>query len=299
MGQEVPILTPAPFVNEDLTKGENRTNLALLSILLIPEFRYWFLGRLGLTPDCKIYPPQTQPNGRRPDYVAVGADGFVKAWIEVELHGADVAQLQDYQNAFLEPVKCIAGRADSAGADLSLEELAMAISVALDAGLDAQQRTNAAMFVDLVGQLTSPGGPAGYVIPTDSLAEMPLISAIRQVLGERLHLGVPPAAPGQILLTTTSQKGWTLRAYCKDTVEKSVSLLWNPAIGAGTLRVPSREKLLKYFDAAVVEAYADFWLQELQTDIATLGLYQSHAVREADVLWLADRLAGRMKGFIS
>ena len=52
---------PALFVHEDFSRPENRTNLALLGILTIPAFRYWFLGRLGLPSDSIVYPPQILP----------------------------------------------------------------------------------------------------------------------------------------------------------------------------------------------------------------------------------------------
>src|SRR5437879_4506424 len=41
---------PAPdlFVREDVAKPENRVNLALFSLMLVPAFRRWFLGRLNL-----------------------------------------------------------------------------------------------------------------------------------------------------------------------------------------------------------------------------------------------------------
>src|SRR5437868_3219466 len=85
-----------PSVREDVAKPENRVNLALFSLMLVPSFRRWFLERLQLDPQSCVYPPRNQPGGR-PDFVVVGANGSVLAWIEVELGGENSAQLSAYR----------------------------------------------------------------------------------------------------------------------------------------------------------------------------------------------------------
>jgi hypothetical protein len=67
-----------------LPSPKNRVNLALFSLMLVPSFRRWVLEQLKLDREACIYPPQNRPVGW-PDFVVVGPNGSVLAWIEVEL----------------------------------------------------------------------------------------------------------------------------------------------------------------------------------------------------------------------
>jgi hypothetical protein len=100
---------PARFVKEDVNKPENRTNLALFGLMLIPGIRTWLLKRLGLPVDSIMYPPQNVLGGR-PDFVVVGPNETVEAWIEVELGGENQAQLAQYRARLDEPVLSISKR---------------------------------------------------------------------------------------------------------------------------------------------------------------------------------------------
>ncbi|MCX6023158.1 MAG: DUF6508 domain-containing protein [Chloroflexi bacterium] len=63
---------PDLFVREDVSKPENRVNLALFSLMLVPQFRHRFLRELGLDVDSIVYPPRNVPGGR-PDFVVIGS----------------------------------------------------------------------------------------------------------------------------------------------------------------------------------------------------------------------------------
>ena len=146
---------------------------------MVPAFRYWFLGRLGLPPNCVLYPPQTT-NGMRPDLVAVTPDG-VAAWIEIELGGEDAAQMAAYHQRFdPQPIKCIVGRQDQ-GSDLSLEELSLHLGSALRGALDEQQRMNAQLFIDLVTEgLHGKAGGFAYVAPAEVLRANEFVAMLRE-----------------------------------------------------------------------------------------------------------------------
>ena len=77
------------FVNEDISKPENRVNLALFSLMQQDWFREWILKRLCLPTDAVVY-PTTNVGSRRPDF-KVERDGSELAMIEVEL-GANLAR---------------------------------------------------------------------------------------------------------------------------------------------------------------------------------------------------------------
>ena len=55
----MPTVPPPPnlFVNEDVSKPENRVNLALFSLMLVRDIREWLLSRLSLPAESIVYPP--------------------------------------------------------------------------------------------------------------------------------------------------------------------------------------------------------------------------------------------------
>ena len=106
------------FVKEDLSKPENRVNLALFSLMQQDWFRKWILERLCLPPDAVVYPP-TNVRSLRPDLKVV-ADSC-EAVIEVEL-GTNPGQAEVYREHF-NSVRTIWGKRES-GCDLSFEEIA-------------------------------------------------------------------------------------------------------------------------------------------------------------------------------
>jgi hypothetical protein len=288
---------PAIFVNEDLGKPENRTNLALLNTLQIPAFRYWFLGRLGLPPDCVIYPPQSV-DGLRPDFVVRGPDRKIVAWIEVELRGEDTAQLNAYRKTFPEAVKSIVGPRDAA-VDLSLDELADVVSSRLFAS-DEQHLLTIEMFRSLVDAKTAAQSWA-YVEPTDALRALPFVQQLSQHLPGVLEFGVPPGAisKGRLLVATTTQRGWTLRAPSTEpTLYRSVSLMWSP--GGLLLRVPSKQRLLKFLPerADAVEAYANFLEVRFGLDLSSLAEAQSHGLQESALVPELDEFAERVRALV-
>ena len=85
------------FVNEDISKPENRVNLGLFSLMQQDWFREWLLKRLSLPTDAVVYPPKNV-GSRRPD-LKVTRDGADLAMIEVEL-GANFGQAEDYRGKF-------------------------------------------------------------------------------------------------------------------------------------------------------------------------------------------------------
>ena len=113
-----PAETTDIFIREDLSKPENRINVAMFGLMTQDWFRTWFLERLDLSTDAVVYPPVNE-SGKRPDFRVDSFDGSVLARIEVEL-GADPGQVANYAKTFAEPVKSVFGRR-SHGGDLSLD----------------------------------------------------------------------------------------------------------------------------------------------------------------------------------
>jgi hypothetical protein len=291
--ESVPQPTPTPepgvFVKEDISKHENRVNLALLNTLMVPAFRHWLLGRLGFPPDCVIYPPQNIGSSR-PDLVVV-RNGVVKGWIEIELGGEDAGQLGTYREQFLEPVKCIVGLRDAASdVGMSLEELADTARDCMDEVFDRQQRNIVQIFVDLVSQSPTSSASVDYVTPGKWIEEEPFVRALCDRL-ESVIIGKPPVTQSKLQFTTITQRGWTLRVFARNTTYGSISILWKQAVPGRILRVPSVEQLRKYLSAAAVDDYRQFFKERFELDIAQISGQQSLAVIEAQLLTHLDAYA--------
>ena len=111
------------FVNEDVSKPENRVNLALFSLMQQTWFREWFLDKLELATDAVVYPAKTQKEHQRPDFRVTTPDETRGTWIEVEL-SKNQEQLKRYQDVLApDKVKSVWGTPEHGG-NLSLKEIA-------------------------------------------------------------------------------------------------------------------------------------------------------------------------------
>src|SRR5438270_10777570 len=112
------------FLHEDLSKPENRINIAIFGLMADPTFRRWFQSKLGLSEKSVLYPPKnaTSEEGTgRPDF-KVSVDDEIVAWIEVECF-KDEDQLGRFRRIYRPaPVLAIWG-SNCYGGDLSLDEL--------------------------------------------------------------------------------------------------------------------------------------------------------------------------------
>lgn len=271
---------------------ENRLNLALFGLLNVAAFRAWFLRRLRLPEGSVVYPPQNVAGGR-PDFVAIGPNGGVQCWIEVELGPPDSAQLKNYRATLDEPVICIAGTADG---DLELGEIADAVRQ-LQPDLAEQEQLSARVLLDLIGLLAGKADSWSYVEPEEHLRQQPLIAALAERLPDRIIFGTPPLPPGKVLVATITQKGWTLRVYSHASeTDRSFSVMWNQAVGRGVARVPSQARLSRHLpngDAA--SNYATWLAEEFDVDVSNLSERQSAPVPELMLLERTDELAALLE----
>ena len=286
-------LPPELFVREHVTAPENRLNLALFALLNVDTFRSWFLRRLDLPPESVVYPPQNVAGGR-PDFVAVQPDGRVLCWIEVELGPPDDPQLDKYRSTLGDRVICIAGTGGGSLAPdcLELSEIAGQVRE-IRPRLNGQQQRSAQVVFDLIGLLAGKAQTWNYKDPDDRLKQEPLIAALVERLPDRFISGTPPLPRGKILLSTTTQKGWTLRVYSHASkTDRSFSVMWNPAVGRGVVRVPSQAWLNRYLPKGSAAAEYGAWLREaFEVDVSGLRERQNAPVSELALLERADDLA--------
>jgi hypothetical protein len=231
-----------------------------------------------------IYPPQSGTGGVRPDLVAVDPRGTVRAWIEIELGGEDTNQLNHYREVLVEPVKSIVGLRDSSTEySLSLEELASVASECLQEILDRQQARNVQIFVDLVSSLARTAVNFDYVTPGDGVLSDGFLVTLHELADDFLVSGKPPVDRGKLMISTISQRGWTLRVQARNSYS-SVSVLWMQFVGTPVIRVPSHEHLARYLSHEAVDSYRAYLLEATGVDINALSGGQNAGVDEARLL---------------
>ena len=238
------------FVNEDISKPENRVNLALFSLMQQDWFREWLLKSLCLPADAVVYPP-ANVHSRRPDLKVV-RDGSVLAMIEVEL-GTDRSQAEDYRETFHnQEVKTIWGKRKS-GADMSLE----AITEFLEEPrcLSPQTRMNVQHLSKLIEEGLSghsPSGERGNV--SEQIWEHTLVVALRDRLGDRLVATTDRVGIGHLKADTVGQEGFSLKVNRRD---RSGEVALFSIRGGAQLIFPSRQRLNRCLPnhRAEVDAY--------------------------------------------
>ncbi|MBI5288199.1 MAG: hypothetical protein HY873_04435 [Chloroflexi bacterium] len=294
MQDGLPAPPPEAFANEHITLPENRLNVALFGLMLLDEAKCWLLSRVGEPPSAIIYPPQ-QVNGVRPDFVVV-EEGRVKAWIEVELGTEDAEQMRVYRDVLSEPVHSVVGDL-SAGGTLSLQELA---SFVQSMRLTEQARANASVFVAIVNQLAGQRSRFDYIAPDLSLRDAPLIASLLAHIDDILDIGVPPVTRGRVMLSTVTNRGWTLRVYSDPAGMKSTTLLWDQSLGRGTIRLPAKDKLEQLLnrDFDAVHDYCDF-LKRCGADVSTISGARSLGINESLLCSRAEALAVHIRRLAS
>ena len=240
------------FVKEDISKPENRVNLALFSVMQQDWFREWILNRLCLASDAVVYPP-TNDGRRRPDLKVV-RDGTRLAMIEVEL-GTNRVQAEDYCHQF-GTVKTIWGRREYGG-NLSLEEVAEFLAGFLEEPgcLSPQTRINVQHLSKLIEEGLaghSPSGERGHV--SEEMWEHSLVVALRVRLGDRLEATTKRVGIGRLKADTVGKQGFSLKVNRRDRSGDVALLSIN---SARFLIFPSRQKLSRCLPnrQAEVDAY--------------------------------------------
>ncbi len=292
------VITPPPqiFVREDLSKPENRVNLALFNVMTISVIREWFLKALKFPQNSIIYPPENV-GGIRPDFVVVGPDDTVVGWIEVELGVEDMAQIKNYRVSLNEPVKSLVGL-DESGGDLSLETIAREINRTLSDVLNRQQAMCVQVLTKLIASLARKSESIEYTDPIEDIRNQPLLKELQRGLGPILNFGSPPIGRGTALVSTITQRGWTLRVFSKAARMGSVSVFWAQTIGTNQVRFPSYDRLARCLPTELVsvEEYTDLLL-ELGCNIKALSEKQNLAVEESSIITNIDRFTPIIKKF--
>ena len=285
------------FVNEDLSKPENRVNVALFGLMTQDWFRMWFLEKLSLPSDSVVYPPPNS-RGSRPDLAVSTPDvSRILALIEVEL-GTNAGQIEDYRHRYCEPVKSVWGRRRDCG-DLSLEEIEEFLGECIDS-LQPQVQMNVKHLRKLIRLGLDGHSSSGE--RTEISAEMrnhPLVAGLIDRLGDSLKFTAGRIGPGELKADTIGESGFSLRTYSPQAKERSVSLL-NISGGRQEVAFPTKGWLDKYLPLqhrAAVERYATL-LKGKGLDIDDGKVHSRAGTLHVDaVLAMIDELAGCVLAF--
>jgi hypothetical protein len=248
-------------INEDTAKPENRTNLALFSILMIPEIHSFVCDCLGLPHSAIIFPSPnlvTEEFGTtlRPDFTVTSSypkpNGTI-GYIEVELGREDGAQVQRYKAELKQPVYSIVGRRDyrenGGQGDLSLEEIYRETLRIMESFTNTQKYASLDLFRCLVKYYVIDGNfnaSAKRCQISEEILNSPLIQKVISYFGESNISENGRIQRGKILMDTISEKGFSFKVYCRESVNKQFSLM-SRTNGRNEITFPSLCKLQKYF----------------------------------------------------
>ena len=244
------------FVNEDLSRPENRINVALFGLMAQDWFRTWLLFSLGMPENAIVFPP-TNVGAQRPDFTIEDPDtGETFGWIEVEV-GSDEGQLHRYAESFEEEfgregcVKSIWGR----GGDLSLVCISSRLESKLDAGtLAPQPGLSVRLLHKLIEQALGEAGSTSKPVPvSEQMKDHWLVQALNNRLGDRLDFDLKPAVPGCLKANARGERGFSLRVYSPSASGREVSVL-NIRGGAEEVCFASRAHLERYLAEHRAEA---------------------------------------------
>ena len=230
------------FANEDLSRPENRINIAMFGLMAQGWFRTWLLSQLGIAGNAIIY-PRTNSEAMRPDFTIEDADTReTLGWIEVEI-GRDSGQLSRYQSNFGEPVKTIWG----CSGDVSLKCIVARLDEELEAGtLQPQERMSVLLLRKLIiNSLTDTASSSKPVQVSTEMRDHWLVQGLVERLGYRLDFNLKPVVPGNLKANARGRDGFSLRVFSRMASAHDVSVLHIRG-GAAEIRFASRARLERY-----------------------------------------------------
>ena len=239
---------------EDTAKPENRTNLALLSILQIKEIKTYLFDKLDLNNDCLIYPcPNLEKEefstSLRPDFVIKYFSGKIYGYIEVELGRENNGQINRYRSETSDPVYSIVGKKSYLPADLSLEEIYSHSVTIKTKYSNMQQNVSLELFCTLVKYYVIDGNFKPSNSRSNLSSEMLSSNLLKQIISgfgsENIVAAGVQVVPGKIKIDTIKKNGFSLKVFSKKSTTSSISLM-NRSGGGKTIGFPSYKMLLKY-----------------------------------------------------
>lgn len=194
------------FVREDISKPENRVNLAIFHLLMIDEFKSWFCRKLNIDKSSLIYPVMNS-GGNRPDLI-IKNDNKIIGCIEVELGTENTSQIHAYSSLY-ENVFTICGL-PCHNANLSLEEIKDYLKVFDTAYLNQQQKSSITYLVKLIETYIYGFESNVRTNISEKVSEHSFFKIILESLSDLISDDISKIYPGEIVIDTVKDEGFSL-----------------------------------------------------------------------------------------
>ena len=257
--KKIPDYDTSVFINEVVSSPENRVNLNLYGMMLIDEFRHWFLERLGISKSCILFPAKNvfgESEEGRPDLEIRDQNDKFVGYVEIELGTENTEQITRYKKlANNGIVFSITGLKDE-GNNLSLEEIREKLDdIRKHSSPQESKYINSyeAMFAEYVLNFGVGRNMINEV--SDEMREHPLV----KILSERLNASFELKSnlnPGDLVMNTIKEKGFSLRIYSRESKKKHSLSIMAITRGRSYVILPSTMKLKKYLPKTK-EKYVD------------------------------------------
>lgn len=265
------------FVNEDISKPENRVNLALFHLQMIPEFHDWFCDKLKISTASIIYPVQNVGSGR-PDYVVKIGNNTI-GYIEVELGGENASQLNNY-NFMLKGHKVFSITGFPTGKeDLSLQEISKYITKLIFEIPNTQAKISLQYLSKLIDNFINPSTQNSRQPVSDKVLANPFVNEfLESLVAYKPGTNITKPTPGYYYIDTVQTEGFSFRVYSRKSTSRSLSLL---SISGGRseitfLSATKYRKYLEHKNEKDVESFFELIVTKLKAPI--LGLGESNRV---------------------
>jgi len=246
-------------INEDTAKPENRTNLAMFSILMIPEIHTFFCNSLNIPTSSIIFPSpnfQTEEfdSNLRPDFKIIASFtelNVLKGYIEIELGREDQAQVSNYKSSANVPIYSIVGKKIylQEKGNLSLEDIYYKTKEVEINYKDTQVFASLLHFQKLIEYYiieNNFSGSSKRAQISEKMLNSKIIQDVVQYFGkENIILG-GKIEQRKLLIDTIKENGFSIRVYSRESTNNSVRLM-NRSAGKPQIGFPSKVKLIKYF----------------------------------------------------
>lgn len=236
------------FVKEDISKPENRINLAIFHLQMYENFHDWFMAKLNLKKEFIVYPMKNDL-GVRPDYIIKNGHQIV-GYAEVEC-GQNVSQLECFKGKFEKngiKVYSICGR-KYYDCDLSLEEIKDFCAAELKKELLAPQIKLSLNYLRELIELSLMQNinnnirtKVNWEFVKNHEFLWPLLAKLADV--DMVEGSVRPYR-GRIFYDTVKEKGFSLRVYSPEGARKQIALL-SVSGGRDTVIFQAAHKYKKY-----------------------------------------------------
>jgi len=255
------------FVKEDISKPENRINLAIFHLLMLDEFREWFYGKLNIVLSAVIY-PVTNSGGNRPDMIIKNGAETIGC-IEVELGSENVSQTLAYSNHY-NKIITICGLKNH-NANLSLEEIKDFINHSDKISFNPQQILSLTYLSKLIETYIYGFESNTRTQISEKVSEHSFFKKIINSLQDIISIDISKIYPGEIVIDTVKDEGFSLKVYSKLSNNNKIALISRSG-GRNTIIVQSAKKYRKYLSnkPEAVNNWIEFIEDQLNCDISSL-----------------------------